>query len=152
MDTWTIIGGLVAVAALLFTIVSYLINSLDSKLEEKISDPNFVKKVAAEVRLPFLIFDENNKVLANVGGFELLESFKVIKNGKGELTEIQITPKTFLSVAPILESIGANINFLEPHREKTIDWHYKVDSGYGGFIVTEEYKEPIKKFRLTIIK
>lgn len=152
MGTWTIIGALVAIVALLFTITSYLISSLDKKMEEKISDPNFIKQLAKEIRLPFLIFDENNVVLSDVGGYELLESFEIIKNEKGDISEIRITPKSYLATAPILEIIGTNMNFLEPKRIENISWLFEVDTGYGGFLVTESYKDPIRKFRLTIIK
>lgn len=152
MGTWTIIGAIVTVIALIFTITSSIISSLDKKIEAKISDPNFIKKLAKEIQLPFLVFDENNVVLSDVGGYELLESFEVIKNEKGDISAIRITPKSYLAMAPILENIGTNMNFLEPKRIENISWLFEVDTGYGGFLVTESYKEPIRKFRLTIIK
>lgn len=151
MDTWTIVGVVVTSIALLFTIVAYLVSSLDRKIEEKVADPSFVRRIAAEVRLPFVIFDENGTILSDVGGYQLLESLRVMRNQKGTIIEIQVTPRTFLPVGPILESIGGEVSFQEPTRARSIDWHFKVDPRPGTLLL-EGGKDPVKKLRLTIIK
>lgn len=152
MDTWTIVIGIFTIIGVVVTIALLMKGSIDKKIEEKIRDPNFVKQLADEVRLPFVIFDENNKILADYGAYQYLNRIDVLRNEKKQLTAIRITPKQFMNGAPIIENINGNLYFYEPERADGIDWLIKIDSNAGAFFADESYKEPINKFKLTIIR
>ena len=57
---------------------------IDKKIDDKINNPNFIKKLANEARLPFLIFDENNKILADYGAYQYLKKIVLLKNERNE--------------------------------------------------------------------
>jgi hypothetical protein len=141
----------VPIIAAVIGIYVFLSNSINSRIEEKINDPNFVKKVASEIRLPFLIIDESEHIIHDDNAFNLLNSIKVEKEKK-EVVSITISPKAFMQIPPIIENMNSNLVFNEPERVNQIDWRFKVNKEAGGFIVTESHKEPIKKFKLTFIK
>jgi hypothetical protein len=56
MDAWTIVIGIFTIIGVIVTIALLLMGSIDSKIDEKLRDPSFIKKLADEVRLPFLNF------------------------------------------------------------------------------------------------
>lgn len=151
MDTWTIVIGIFTIIGVIVTIALLLMGSIDRKIEEKLREPSFIKKLADEVRLPFLIFDENNKILADYGAYQYLNKIDVLRNEKRELTSIRITPKQFMNAAPIIENINGDLDFSEPERAEEIDWLIIINPGTA-FLALESHKEPIKKFKLTIIK
>ena len=100
MDTWTIVIGIFTIIGVVVTIALLMKGSIDKKIEEKIRDPNFVKQLADEVRLPFVIFDENNKILADYGAYQYLNRIDVLRNEKKQLTAIRITPVIERSTPP----------------------------------------------------
>ena len=103
MDTWTIVIGIFTIIGVVVTIALLMKGSIDKKIEEKIRDPNFVKQLADEVRLPFVIFDENNKILADYGAYQYLNRIDVLRNEKKQLTAIRITPVIERSTPQISE-------------------------------------------------
>ena len=152
MSTWPIVVGIFTILGVIVTVLLVFYNSIDSKIEEKLNNPEFIKKVASEIQLPFLIFDENNRILVDNGASALINSI-VVKKEKGEVISIIISPKEFIQIPPIIENINSNLDFFEPERINQIDLMYKVNSEVGGgFLVDESYKEPIKKFKLTFLK
>ena len=149
-DPWPYVFGFVAVISLIVTIVLIMQSRIDKKIDDKINDPNFIKKLANEARLPFLIFDENNKILADYGAYQYLKKILILNNEKNELIEIRISPKQFMNIAPIIECINGRLDFREPEREGEIDWLIKIV--YTSYLVAESHEESVKKFKLTIIK
>jgi hypothetical protein len=151
-NTLNIVGLLVGIIAGLIAIFLYLSNSINSRIEEKINDPNFVKKVASEIQLPFLIFDESERIIYDNNAYNLINSIKVEKKKK-EIVSITIFPKSFMQVPPIIENMNSDLDFHEPERVNQIDWRFKVNKEASfAKLVTESFKEPIKKFKLTFLK
>jgi len=151
MNTLTIVVGLFTIIGVMITVLLLLYNSINSRIEEKINDPNFVKKVASEIQLPFLIFDESERIIYDNNAYNLINSIKVEKDKK-EIVSITIFPKAFMQIPPIIENMNSHLDFDEPERVNQIDWRFKVNKEAGGFLVVESHKEPIKKFKLTFIK
>jgi hypothetical protein len=151
MDAWTILAAIVTILGFLVMLALLLIGSIDRKFDEKVRDPNFIRKVADEVRLPFVIFDENNKILADSGAYQYLNKINVLRNEKNEVTAIRITPKQFMNAAPIIENINGDLDFSEPERAEEIDWLIRIKPGRA-LLALESSQEPIKKFKLTIIR
>ena len=150
MNTLTIVVGLFTIIGVMITVFLHLSNTINSRIEEKIRDPNFIKKVALEIQLPFLIFDENEHIIYDNNAYNLLNSIKVTKDKK-DIVSITILPKTFMQIPPIIENMNSHLNFNEPKPANQIDWEFKVNIGTVDF-VPNNYKEPVKKFKLTFIK
>jgi len=140
----------VAIISLIVTIVLIMQSRIDKKIDDKINDPNFIKKLANEARLPFLIFDENNKILADYGAYQHLTKIIILRNEKNKLIEIRISPKQFMNIAPIIENINGRLDFREPERVEEIDWLIKIVN--ISYIVIKSHEDSLKKFKLTIIK
>jgi hypothetical protein len=121
INPWAIFSFIVAIFAIFVTIIIQFNSSIDKKIEIKLQDPIFIKKVASNARLPLLIFDEEKKFLADTGASELIRDIKIVKDGR-DVKEIIITPKRFFPVAPILESIDGYIEFDEPQHGSQFDW------------------------------
>jgi hypothetical protein len=60
MDTLTVLVGIFSIIGVIVTIFLLMKGSIDEKIEEEVNDPVFIKKLANQVRLPFVIFDKNN--------------------------------------------------------------------------------------------
>ncbi len=152
MNTWTYVVGSATIIGLFITIILIIQSSIDKKIDDKVNDPNFIKKLAIEVRLPFLIFDENNRILADFGAYQHLKKVEVKINEKNELVALKISPKHFMNIAPIIENINGNLDLLEPERTEGTDWLIKVIS--KSYILNESSSNEVslKKFKLTIIK
>lgn len=151
MNLTTII---VTVAALI-AIGAFLYGTIDKRIENKINQPEFIRKVASEMRIPSLIFNENEQVVYDMGACEFIniDKIQVKKNQKADIEEIIISPKSFLKVAPILTSIDSEIYFGTPERVKPYDWKYTTVEG-PQFIAIEGFQREkiISRFRLEIIK
>ena len=133
----------------------YMNDSLDKRIERAVNHPDFIKKVADETRLPFLIFNEKGTFQNESGGattfIERIEPYKENTRFSGFI----VHPKIFLKDAPILQSINSNIPFAKPKRLNTIDWQYRIPEIKGGvqFISTGQYDEqPAQLFKLEIIR
>lgn len=151
MNTWAIVVGIFTIIGVIVTVLLIFYNSIDSKIDEKLRNPEFVKKVASEMQLPFLIFDENNRILFDNEASVLIRSIDV-KKEKVEVISIVISPKNFMQIPPLIENINSNLDFYETERINKIDLIYKVNKEVGGgFLVDNTYKEPIKKFKLTFL-
>jgi len=152
MDILIVITSVVTLIGGIVTLFLLMRNGIDAKIEERISNPILLEKVAKKAQLPFVVFDENNKVIYDMGAYEYLNKLAVHRDEKGVIKEITISPKRFLTVAPIIECINENIDFYEPERASQIDWVIKINKEGPLYIEAEESKQIIKKFKLTIIK
>ena len=63
MSVCTFIGLIIAAIGTIIAVVSGLTTSIDKRIDEKLKDAAFLKQVAKEVRLPFIIFDEDVRYL-----------------------------------------------------------------------------------------
>lgn len=154
MSAGTVITTIVGVAAILLAIFFYMNDSLNKKIETAISHPDFVKKVADEIRLPFLIFDQNGTFQTESGGatnyIERIEPFFEEKRFSGFI----VFTKVFLNNPPILQAINNDYQFSSAKRVNTMDWKYRIPEFKGEVWANAgTYDEQIAVlFRLEIIR
>ena len=148
MNITTIIGTVAALIA----IGIFLYGTIDKRIENKINKPEFIKKVASEVRIPLLIFDDNEHWIYDTGASEYIAKITIEKDENDrEIKQIIVYPKKMLPVAPFLISSGALVEFHEPERINQIDW--KFDAIERSFLVGRRSSKPLtNRFRLEIIK
>ena len=79
MMNWTIVSVLLAFCFGIFGVANYLGSNIDKQIDAKLNDPKFIKEVADKIRLPFIIFDENERVTVNSGAEEYIDSVHVTK-------------------------------------------------------------------------
>lgn len=149
MSAGTIISIMIGVVGCILAVFFYMNDSINKRIERTINDPKFIKKVADDIRLPFLIFDENERYLIDNGASKIIEKIKVVKENGKAIKKIVVSPNRLLPIAPILMSFDGEPEFEEPQKGEKFDWVYTVierDSwGYASG------KPPVKRFRLEII-
>ncbi len=101
-----IVYAVFGVIVFLFTAYHGLNSYLDYRIETRISNPAFLKKLAMTVR-PSLIFDEKESIIADMGAAALIDNITVSKDKKGNF-EIVITPLEYLGAEPALEALDFN--------------------------------------------
>lgn len=152
MNPYAVFSLIIGVLAILVTIIIQVNSSVDRKIEARLRDPTFIRKVAAEVRLPFLIFDEDRRYLADTGASELVQNIRITKDGR-DIKAITITPKKFLPVPPILESYDRDIGFEEAKQGQGFEWIYTTILPETTWAKTyPSGKAPRKRFKLEIIE
>lgn len=149
MNIWPIIGLILTVIGIILTIVTALTGSIDRKIDEKIKNPEFMKQVASQLRFPFIVFDDDENVLYNSETEPYIEAPKVLKE-KGEVKEVVITGKRFLSAAPILQALDGKIQFHDPERIGQASWRYKAFH-YEYAVASKEEGRPADRFKLEVI-
>lgn len=151
MNPWTVFGVLIAAISLMFAVLVHFNSSIEKKIENKLNDEKFIRKVANEVRLPFVIFDEEKSIIADTGAMDHIDAIEVRKGERQEVSEIIISPKRFMAVAPILESFDPKIEFEDPVHGEKFDYIFKrVEMG---LVWADRYsgKPPKSKFRLQLV-
>ena len=154
MQPWSIVSAVVGIIALMLAIFIQFNNSINQKIDQKLNDPSFIKKVADEVRLPFVMFNDNESIIANTGAMNYIEDFKIKKDKNQNITEILVSPKSFMAIPPILESLDdKDIKFEEPIKGEKYDLIYKVVQygGVGWGTVLAEGSKPQRRFRLQLV-
>jgi hypothetical protein len=151
MNPYALASLVVGVLALFATAIIQLNSSVEKKIEQRLSDPQFIMKVASEVRLPFLIFDEDNRYLADFGGSELIHEIRVDRKDARDLKEIVVTPKRAMPIAPIIESYNET-TFEDPVKGEKLDWIYRAVEPETAWASTyPSGKQPKRRFKLQII-
>ena len=154
MSVGTTVSVIVAIASIILAIFFYMNDSLNKRIEEAINHPDFLRKVADEVRLPFLIFDKNGTFQSEWGGAtsytDKIEPFQEEKRLSGFI----VYPRSFLENPPILQGINNDYLFAAPKRINTKDWKYRIPEFEGvEFVNTGKYDEPpAVLFKLEIIR
>jgi len=149
---WTIVAIAIAAIGTIWAIISGTNSNIEKRIQEQLGDKEFIKKVAEQVRLPFIIFDENENFLNNSGADNYIESIKVIKKDNGDIDEIIIICKKFLNSPPIVQSIDDNIYFRNPERYQQKDW--KLKSFQLSYFITSDVRyedKPPSRFKIEII-
>ncbi len=154
MSAGTVIGIIVGVVGILVAVFFYMNDSFDKRIEAAVNHPDFVKRVAEEIRLPFLIFDKNGTFQTESGGatahIDKIEPLYEDERFSGFI----LYPKHFLSAPPILQGINNDFQFASAKRVNTIDWKYRIPE-FEGCVWTDSgtYDEkPAVLFKLEIIK
>jgi hypothetical protein len=133
----------VAVIAVVFSIGVYFNGSVNDKINDRFNDPRFVKQVAEQIRLPFIIFDERGTYICDTGSSKYIASIHIIPCPKSvsssnltippcdqqnmkEIREIIITSNIFLVTPPILQNLNGQLQFYEPVRTGKRSFKYKA--------------------------
>jgi hypothetical protein len=151
MQAWAIISAVIGILALLFAIFIQLNRSIDKKIETMLSDPEFLRKVANKVMLPFVIFDEDNSIVVDTGAMRIIDEISIKRADRNEVSEIIVSPKKYLAVAPILESLDPKIEFQYPIKGDKFDFIYKRVELATVWANTYASKPPKSRFRLQVI-
>ena len=148
---WTIVGIAIAAIGTIWAIVSGTISNIDKKIEQQINNTDYIKKVAEQVRLPFIIFDENETFLNNSGGEEYVEEIRITKKVDGDVDEIIVVCKKFLESSPIIQSIDEKIFFHQPERAEQKNWKFNAFQ-YTYFTAKgDQGTKPPSRFKIEII-
>ena len=141
---WKILGGLLAVAALFFSLDAFV----DTRISYKLRDPEVVKQIAYLIR-PSLIFDDNGNYEIDNGAVQFIKNITVEKNQKGNVQKIIVSPKESLNIQPLLKCLNGNIYF-GAAKQKT-DWVFEEVG--PDYLVFESHKKPQKYlFELQIVR
>lgn len=151
MQPLAVIGTIVGLLGFIFAVYIQITGTIDKKIEDKLQDPKFISKVADEVKLPFVIFDEDNSIVVENGAMNIIDKISVNKKGTNDFSEIVVSPKKYLAIAPILESLDPKIEFQDPIRGTKYDFIYKRVVMGAVWANTYETKPPKSKFRLQVI-
>ncbi len=154
MSAGTIISIIVGVAGIILAIFFYMNESFNKRIENAVNHPDFIKKVADQIRLPFIIFDKNGTFQTESGEatayIEKIEPFSENKRFSGFV----VYPKAFLNNPPVLQAINNDFQFASAKRVNTIDWKYRIPEFKGSrWVDTGRYDEqPVVLFKLEIIR
>jgi hypothetical protein len=141
---WKILGGLLGVAALFFSLDAFV----DTRISYKLRDPEVVRKIAYLIR-PSLIFDQNGNFVIDNGAGQFIKDISVEKNQKGEVQKVIVSPKESLNIQPLLTCLNGTIYF-SATRQKA-DWIFQVVG--PDYLVFESSKAPEKYlFELKIVR
>ena len=131
-------GGFATVVGVLYGFHAYL----DYRIAAKIRDPRFMAELAYSLR-PVVIFDSNNRILADQGALRFIESIKVIRGSSSPgVSSIVVTPKRFLAVAPLLESLDDPALEIKAERGEKLDWVYTLVNKqvFGNELTTNRFR------------
>ncbi|MDZ7698523.1 MAG: hypothetical protein U5R49_16880 [Deltaproteobacteria bacterium] len=101
--------------------------------------------------LPVLVLTIQKRAIADIGAMDYIEAIEVRKGERQEVSEIIISPKKFMAVAPILESFDPKIEFEEPVRGNKFSLIFKRVEMEGVWADTYSGKPPKSKFRLQLV-
>ncbi len=103
---------------------------IDSRVNKSITSPNFIGKVRHNIK-PTAIFNSDGSVIANMGAMGYISDIKVEKAkyktyDKIFKIKIIVSPKEFLNVAPMLESLDGTYR-INSKRGNRYDWIYMLE-------------------------
>ncbi len=110
--------GFVATVIGLFVMVD---GYIDSKIERKITDTEYISKLAKQLR-PFLIFDENGTVIYDHGADGKIKNITVDLSQKN----IEIETTEFLQLAPFISAVGYETYSFKSERTGNKKWKYTM--------------------------
>lgn len=143
-----VVYALVAASVFLFTAYHGLNSYLDARVETRINNAEFLKKLARSVR-PSLVFDEKGSIVADMGAVSFIDKISVTKNAKNNL-EIVVSPLEYLGVEPVLEALDGSYTTTAERGQK-FDWVFHVH-GVHFFVDGSGPKRDRERFRLEIIR
>jgi hypothetical protein len=135
---------------IIFLLAAYhgLNSYIDSRVESKIHNDDFLKKLARSVR-PSLVFDENGSILADMGAVPFVSNISVTKGPKDSL-EIIVSPVEYLGIEPVLEALDDQYT-IRVERGKKFDWVFYL-AGVQTLVLESSPKRDRGRFRLEIIR
>ncbi|MBI5558628.1 MAG: hypothetical protein HY885_13430 [Deltaproteobacteria bacterium] len=146
------IGGTVLA---MLSVILYLQSDIEKKINEKLSDPKFVKQIAAEIKSPSIIFLSDGNAIHDDGGSEFVYLDKIVPeydDKKMRVVGITITTKQFMKNPPILSSIDGEEYFQEAKRVDTFKWEYKTIELDRVYWSLPNDKMPLGRYKLEIVR
>ena len=150
MNLGTFAGFLTTLVLGIITTYFIVTSNLDKTITDKIQEPNFTKKIIEQVRIPFLIFDENKTYVMDGGAANFIKDIEIIKSGR-EITKIILTLNKNIPVAPILVNLNNDVQFFQGTRYRETGWEYKALQFATTWVNTPSEEPPPKLFKLDIL-
>lgn len=121
---------------------------VDSRIQDKLSNPTFLRHLARSVR-PSVVFDDRESIIADQGAMSYLTKIAVIRSEKDSFT-IKVTPSEYTGVEPILEPLDFAYA-IDAERGPGYDWIFHLRD--MGILThnTPKDKRP-QRFRLELIR
>jgi hypothetical protein len=138
------------VGAIVFLVAAYhgLNSYLEARIESKINNADFLKKLARSVR-PSIVFDERGSIVADMGAVPFVNNISVSKTPKDGF-KIVVSPVDYLGVEPVLEALDGNYT-IRVERGQKFDWVFHL-SGIQTLVLESSPKRDSQRFRLEIIR
>ena len=138
------------VGTIIFLVAAYhgLNSYIDSRIDSKIHNADFLKKLARSVR-PSLVFDEKGSILADMGAVPFVTNISVSKGPKDSL-KITVSPVEYLGMEPVLEALDDQYT-IRAERGQKFDWVFHL-AGIQTLVLQSSPKRDRSRFRLEIIR
>jgi hypothetical protein len=137
-----VVGGIV----LLVTVVWSISTFIDKRIEKKIKDETFIKKLAAATR-PALIINGENSIVHDHGALDLLESITVHRGSTEGLPEkIVVVPKRPLAYQPLVVPLDPETIVVEARQGEGLSWVFTLD-----YVASLEPPESHRRFRVELL-
>ncbi|MEA2076957.1 MAG: hypothetical protein U9O95_02955 [Candidatus Marinimicrobia bacterium] len=155
-DFFKLVFTIVVTIVTLFGAIIGVIFLINGQVKEQVkriaSSDQFLEELSSKIN-PYMIFNENNSILVDMGGGKYINEIIVEKDTfwaeeVGEITnKITIIPNQLLSTAPLLKCIDSGDTYtIKVERGPKFNWIYTLDLS-GDMI----FPRPINKFRIDII-
>lgn len=141
---WKAAGGLIAIAAVFFSLDTFV----DTRISYKLRDPEVVRQIAYLIR-PSLIFDQHGNYEIDNGAGKFIGELTVERDSKGYVKVI-MTPRESLNIQPLLRCLNGTVYF-SAFRQKS-SWVFQ-EVGPTYLSVKSDAKQPDKYlFELEIVR
>ena len=147
-----VLKGIAGIAALIIIVLGFH-GYVQGLVERTVTDEAYLRKLSERVR-PYAILDGKGTVLVNGGAMEYIDGrpkFETSTNGFPQ--KVVITPKAFMSHAPLFNSLDDSTLFYTYERGQGIDWEYTLRPR-SNVRVTEDspkWTNQMYRFRLEIL-
>src|SRR4030042_3709282 len=118
-----VIYAVVGTIIFLFAAYHGLNSYIDLRIDSKIYNADFLKKLARSVR-PSLVFDEKGSILADMGAVAFVTNISVSKGPKDSL-KITVSPVEYLGMEPVLEALDDQYT-IRAERGQKFDWVFHL--------------------------
>ena len=140
--TLEVIGGIITIIVAIYGAMQFI----DKRIEKKLQDDSFVRKVAASLR-PTVVFDERGSIIIDQGGMEIIDAIEIKhEEGPGHPLKIIVKPKRYLAHPPFISPLDNEMIDFKPARGERFIWTYDLD-----YIMTNEEYDGKRRFRMEII-
>jgi hypothetical protein len=147
----SIFTTLVGIAGIIYAFTTFI----DYRIKTVVQDENYVRRIAAEVR-PSVIFNGNGVILVDQGAMRYLNAVKILDYQPEQPwtnvpLRILVSPKQFLSFAPLLTPLDPTVSGSDVERTNQFDFVYTIGTGMMSTWVPPA-PPPFPKFRLEILQ
>ncbi|HWB04178.1 MAG TPA: hypothetical protein VG796_14215 [Verrucomicrobiales bacterium] len=125
---WAGIATIAAIITALWGALYGIQTWVDSRVEDRISDPAFLRRLAERAR-PELIIDVTGAVLVDRGAMEFLDGPPQVfpsAEDPSMIGRISLNPKKYMAVAPVVSTVDGTSFALKAARGKGLSWEYTL--------------------------